>query len=128
SQGIRAQLAARENEWWQTAKLGKEMKKSCEHILQTDPTYYPADYLLGSYNYFADVLPAHIKFIRTLLFLPGGDREKGLRELMTSYQKNNVVSAEAGRTLALIYIYYEKEYPEAVKICDNMLAQYPESY
>jgi hypothetical protein len=126
--GIRAQITATENQWWETAQLGKKMKHQSEDILDVDAEYYPALYLLGSYNYFADALPGYLKFIRSLVFLPGGDRTQGLKQLITAYQKGGVVSGEAGRTLAIIYTYFQKRPEYGVKMCDNLLTTYPLSY
>ena len=70
--GMRAQLAATENEWWSTAQLGKQMKRNAEVLVENDPDINDAYYFLGSFNYFADALPSYIKFLRTFMFLPGG--------------------------------------------------------
>jgi hypothetical protein len=126
--GIRAQIAATENEWWETAQLGKRMKASAEKVIKMDREYYEAYYLIGSYNYFADALPGYIKFLRTLAFLPGGDRNKGLRQLLLAYEKGHVASVEAGKTLALIYLYYEAHYEYGTRMCDHILSMYPQSF
>ena len=126
--GIRAQITATENQWWETAQLGKKMKHQSADILEANSEYYPALYLLGSYNYFADALPGYLKFLRSLVFLPGGDRTQGLKQLITAYQKGGVVSGEAGRTLAIIYTYFEKKPKYGVLMCDNLLTTYPLGY
>lgn len=126
--GIRAQLVATEGDWWATAKLGKSMKKNTESLVKMDSNYYPAYYLLGTYNYFADVLPSAVKFFRSLLFIPGGDKNEGLRQLNLAYQKANAVSVEAGRTMVLIQIYYEKSYPTGINMADDLLSKYPDDY
>lgn len=126
--GIHAQLAATEGDWWDTAQIGKKMKRTSEKLVEEDSQYVEPYYLLGSFNYFADALPDHIKFIRALLFLPGGNREEGLGQLKLAYEKSELVSAEAGRTLAMIYTYFEREYRLGNEFCDEMLKVYPDSY
>lgn len=126
--GIRAQLAATENEWWGTAQIGKQMKRNAELLVEDDPDLNDAYYFLGSFNYFADALPSYIKFLRTFMFLPGGNRNEGSQQLIRAYEKGNLVSAEAGRTLALIYTYYEKIPKYGIQMCDNLLARYPDSF
>ncbi|HEY7161871.1 MAG TPA: tetratricopeptide repeat protein, partial [Acidobacteriota bacterium] len=125
--GMRAQLAATENEWWSTAQLGKQMKHNAELLVEEDPDLNDAYYFLGSFNYFADALPSYIKFLRTFMFLPGGNRKEGSQQLIRAYQKGNLVCAEAGRTLAIIYTYYEKIPKYGIRMCDNLLARYPDS-
>lgn len=126
--GIRAQLTATENEWWSTAQLGKQMKHHAELLVEGDPDLNDAYYFLGSFNYFADALPSYIKFLRTFMFLPGGNRKEGSQQLIRAYEKGNLVSAEAGRTLAIIYTYYEKIPKYGIQMCDNLLARHPDSF
>lgn len=126
--GIRAQLAATENEWWGTAQLGKQMKRNAELLVEDDPDLNDAYYFLGSFNYFADALPSYIKFLRTFMFLPGGNRKEGSSQLIRAYQKGDLVSGEAGRTLVMIYTYYEKIPKYGIQMCDNLLARYPDSF
>ena len=126
--GIRAQVAATEGDWWKTAKLGKTMKNYALEIVEADPEFYPAEYLLGSYNYFADALPSYLKFLRVLVFLPGGDRKEGLKQLVRAYEKGGITEGEAATTLAIIYTYYEREFGEGTKMCEKVLSKFPESY
>jgi hypothetical protein len=126
--GMRAQLAATENEWWGTAQLGKQMKRNAELLVEDDPDLNDAYYFLGSFNYFADALPSYIKFLRTFMFLPGGNRKEGSTQLVRAYEKGSLVSGEAGRTLALIYTYYEKIPKYGIQMSDNLLARYPDSF
>jgi hypothetical protein len=126
--GIYAQLAATENRWWDTAQLGKKMKGQAEKILDVDSEYYPALYLLGSFNFFADALPGYIKFLRTFVFLPSGSRAAGLNQLNVAYTKGGVVSAEAGRTLAIIYTYFQRNPEYGEQMCDILLHRFPQAY
>ena len=126
--GLRAQMAATGGDWWKTAKLGKKMKNHAVEILEKDPAFYPANYLLGSYNYFADALPGYLKFLRVLVFLPGGDRKDGLKQLQVAYEKGGITETEAAKTLAIIYTYYERKFDAGKKICDEVLDRYPPSF
>jgi hypothetical protein len=126
--GLRAQVAATEGDWWKTAKLGKKMKSTALEIVEQDEEFFPAYSLLGSYNYFADALPGYLKFLRVFVFLPGGDRKEGSKQLVLAYEKGGITEGEAGRTLAIIYTFFEKKATEAVEMCDDLLNRYPDSY
>src|SRR5262245_56926500 len=126
--GLRASIATWQNEWWDAAQLGKKMKKNAEDLVRIDPENYDSYYLLGSYNYFADALPGAVKFVRSLLFLPSGNKVDGVKQLIISYQKGKITAGEAGRTLSIIYTYFEKQHEYGIKMCDNVLAQYPDNY
>ena len=126
--GLRAQIAATEGDWWKTAKLGKKMKGHAVKIVEKDREFYPVYYLLGSYNYFADALPSYMKFLRVLVFLPGGDRKEGLKQLILAYEKGGISQGEAGKTLAVIYTYYEKKFEDGKRMCEDLLVRYPQCY
>jgi tetratricopeptide (TPR) repeat protein len=126
--GLRASVATGENRWWEAAQLGKVMKKNSEQLVKDNPDDYDSYYLLGSYNYFADALPGYIKFIRTFLFLPSGNRTEGMKQLIVANQKGTVTAGEAGRTLAIIYTYFEKQHKYGIQMCNNVLTIYPKNY
>jgi tetratricopeptide (TPR) repeat protein len=126
--GLRASVATWENQWWEAAQLGKVMKNNAEELVKLDPENYDSYYLLGSYNYFADALPGYVKFIRTFLFLPSGNKTEGMKQLILANQKGTITAGEAGRTLSIIYTNFEKQHEYGVKMCDNVLIQYPENY
>ncbi len=126
--GLRASVATWESQWWDAAQLGKKMKVNASKLVKLNPENYDSYCLLGSYNYFADALPGYIKFVRSLLFLPSGSKTEGLKQLIVADQKGSVTSGEAGRTLSLIYTYFEKQHEYGVKMCDNVLTLYPENY
>ncbi len=126
--GLRAQIAATEGDWWKTAKLGKKMKKYAVEISEKDRDFFPVYYLLGSYNYFADALPSYMKFLRVFVFLPGGNRKEGFKQLILAYEKGGITQSEAGKTLAVIYTYYEKKFEDGKLMCDDLLERYPQSY
>lgn len=127
-QGLRAQLTGMEGDWWATAKLGKKMKQNAENLIKRNPNYYEGYYLVGSYNYFADALPGYLKFFRALAFIPGGNRTQGMKELIRAYENPNVASVEAGRTLAVIYTYFEDRPDYGIRMCDNVLNRCPDAY
>ena len=127
-QGLRAQLAGREGDWWKTAKLGKKMKNTAEDLIERNPDYQEAYYLLGSYNYFADALPGYIKFFRLLVFIPGGSRTEGLKQLAQAQEKGKLASIDAGRTLAYIYTFMENRPADGIRTCDLVLKSCPDAF
>ena len=128
STGLRAQIAATDGDWWKTASLGKRMKNHALDILAKDPDFYPAYYLLGSYNYFADALPGYLKFLRVLVFVPGGDRKEGLKQLQIAFEKGDITESEAGTTLTIINTYYERKFENGKTMCETLLQRYPHSF
>ena len=75
------------------ARDGKKIKDALERALQLDPGLDDAYFGIGLYHYYADVAPAAAKVLRWLLFLPGGDRVKGLQEMLQARQRGVLLRA-----------------------------------
>lgn len=58
---------------------------------------------LGTYNYMADRVSAFVKGIRAILFLPGGDRERGLEQLAKAASDSRYFALDARLLLATIH-------------------------
>src|SRR6185295_17242064 len=91
------------------ARDGKRIKDALERALQLDPALDDAYFGIGLYHYYADVAPAAAKFLRWLLSLPGGDRVKGLQEMLQARQRGVLLKGEADYQLHLIYLWYEQQ-------------------
>jgi tetratricopeptide (TPR) repeat protein len=76
-------------------------------ILTVDPTFVDCRYFAATYDYYADTLPSIIKFFKTLLFLPDGNRRRGLDGLEDVSRRGILNRLDAFRTSYLIYQRYE---------------------
>ncbi len=71
-------------------KAGSQSEKArgvLEAVVRDAPRDHDSRYLLGNYYYWAGVLPAYLKYINWLWFVPQGDKHEGLvmlREVSTS--------------------------------------------
>jgi hypothetical protein len=63
------------------ARDGKHAKMYIEAYVAKHPENNDAYFALGMYNYYVDIAPNFVQFLRFLLSLPGGDRVEGLRQL-----------------------------------------------
>ena len=71
----------------------------------------------GIYNYYAEVFPERYPSIKPLLlFIPPGDKEKGIQQLQTAAEKGKYASIEAKYLLMTLYYRYEKDYQKALSI------------
>ncbi len=93
------------------ARDGKKIKDALERALQLDPSLDDAYFGIGLYHYYADVAPATAKILRWLLFLPGGDRVKGLQEMLQARQRGVLLNGEADYQLHLIYLWCIEQQP-----------------
>lgn len=107
------------------ARDGKRIKDALEHALQLDPMLHDAFFGIGLYHYYADVAPAAVKMFRWLLLLPGGDRVRGLREMLQARDRGELLTGEADYQLHLIYLWYEKKTTDALNLLERLDSRYP---
>lgn len=79
--GVRAEQRVVEGGYLGAALDGRKMRRLMLELLEEQPDFVDCKFFLGVYDYYAAVLPKYIKFFRAFLFLPSGDRERGIAEL-----------------------------------------------
>jgi tetratricopeptide (TPR) repeat protein len=107
------------------ARDGKKIKDALERALQLDPGLEDAYFGIGAYHYYADIAPTAAKVLRWLLFLPGGDRVKGLQEMLQARQRGVLLRGEASYQLHVIYLWYEQQPLRAIELLKELDARYP---
>jgi tetratricopeptide (TPR) repeat protein len=107
------------------AREGKKIKDALERALQLDGSLEDAHFGIGLYHYYADVAPAAAKFLRWLLFLPGGDRVKGLQEMLQARELGVLLQGEADYQLHFVYLWYEQQAVRALELLRGLDGRYP---
>ena len=106
------------------ARDGRKIKDALERSLRLDPTLADAYFGIGLYHYYADVAPAYAKLLRWLLLVPGGDRARGLREMLQARDRGEVLRGEADYQLHVLYLWYEHRSKDALALLEALDAQY----
>jgi tetratricopeptide (TPR) repeat protein len=112
--GARVQWRVLRGERLAAARDGKNIKDALERARQLDPDLQDAFFGIGLYHYYAAVAPAAAKVLRWLLFLPGGDRAQGLREMLRARDGGQLLRSEADYQLHVLYLWYEQQ-PERAR-------------
>ncbi len=107
------------------AREGNRIRIALERALELDPTLDDAYFGIGLYHYYADVAPAAAKFLRWLLLLPGGDRVKGLQEMVRAREHGELLTGEADYQLHFLYLWYEQKPARALELLQALDARYP---
>jgi hypothetical protein len=123
--GVRAQFRVHRGERMAAARDGKRIKDALERALALDPSMHDAEFGIGMYRYYADIAPALFRFLRFLLLMPGGDREDGLRQLERAATLGVLVRGEAQFQIHVLYLWYEKKWPQALDIIRTLQQRYP---
>jgi len=107
------------------ARNGNRIRIALEEALRLDPALADAHFGIGVYQYYADVASAAAKVFRWLLFLPGGDRVKGLEAIAQTQRNGALLRSEAEYQLYVIDIWYEHKPAEAIALLKALDARYP---
>jgi hypothetical protein len=112
--------------WWSAFKSGKKSKNIMEEVLEADPQFYDAYLILGMVNYYADRLSGVTGFIAGILGF-SGDREKGLYQLRTAYEKGKLTFGQSALTLIEVYASLEGNEYASLNYFENFLNHFPKN-
>jgi tetratricopeptide (TPR) repeat protein len=125
--GIRGRHAVLREKWFRAARDGKKAVNLLKDALERDPELYDAYLGLGMYDYYASVLPDVVKLVQKILFIPSGNRERGLEELQLCREKGRFARVEAQFFLVDIYLEYEKRAYDALGLLRDLERRYPDN-
>ena len=107
------------------ARNGNRIRGALERAVKLDPELRDAYFGIGMYHYWADVAPVAARLLRVLLLLPGGDREKGLREMTAAREQGVLLSGEADFQLHWLHLWFENDPPRALQLIRGLDDRYP---
>ena len=99
-----------------------------EHLLRAvalDPGLVDADFGLGLYNYYADTLSATARVLRFFMGIPGGNKQKGIRQLEHAIAEGDLTKSEARFYLAISLHNYDQKYVRALELAGPLAEKYP---
>jgi tetratricopeptide (TPR) repeat protein len=123
--GTRVMLRDMRGQLFAAARDGKRIHDALQQAVKLDPTLQDAYFGLGLYHYYAAIAPTVARVLGWLLFLPGGDRTGGLREMQQTETKGMLLGGEADYQLHLIYLWYEHRPMDALRLVEGLHSRYP---
>ncbi len=124
--GFKGRLKAHRSSWFDAANAGRKALPIVQEASELDPNNF--DILLGSgiYNYYAEVIPNEYPFVKPLLlFVPPGDKAKGIQQINTASKKGKYANIESTYFLMQIYYQFEKDYPKALELASKLHTRFP---
>ena len=126
--GFIGRLKFHRNDYLAAANAGRKALPLVQAAAELDPENTDIQLGTGMYDYYAEVIPEEYPWLKPLLlFVPRGDRQRGLREITAASEKGRYASVEAAFFLMQIYFYYEKDYGKALAIAENLFARFPDN-
>lgn len=126
--GTRSRLATFNKQWFTAVVDGRRALKAMRWARKADPSLYDPYLGIGTWEYYADVLPRFVKAL-SKMFL-GGDRELGIKHLRLAAEKAKFVDVTAKLILIEIYLndrFGARDPAEALKMTQSLMARYPAS-
>ena len=124
--GLRAGYSfERRESLYRSARDAAKSKNYSEKYVRRNPANADALNALGLYNYYSDLAPALLKVVRTILFIPGGDRKLGLAQLERAARSAPTWSPQARMELVRIYTWTEGRAEEGLKLAAELRREFP---
>jgi tetratricopeptide (TPR) repeat protein len=114
-----------EKSFWSAGREAKKGKSDLEWYLERHPGDPVASSLMGAFLYFADTLPSAYKFVSKLLFLPSGDRDRGLQMMELARGFNSVMETDNALILYSVYLGFEGRYEEGLEGFERLRRDFP---
>jgi hypothetical protein len=125
TQGVLSRLHLSRAQRTDAARAAVRMREDLLKVHEADPSCADALFGLGLYDYYADVLPRLAKVLRFLARMPGGDRERGLRRVVSAGEGSLFHDDEVQAQLYEIYAFYEGNPDRALAEVRGMRRRHP---
>ncbi len=128
SVGFRGRLRANRGEWLSAANDGVIALPLVQKAYKLAPNNYDVLLGIGIYNYYAEVVPEKYPFVKPfMLFIPKGDRKKGLEQLTLASLYSKYAKIESTYFLVQNYLTFEKDYVKALELATKLHTKYPKN-
>ncbi len=126
--GFQGRLHGNREDWIKAANSGRSALPIVQESYRLAPENDDVLFGIGIYNYYAAIIPEMYPFVKPLmLFFPDGDKARGLAQLRRASGRAKYAGTEASYFLLQILYNFEKQYPEAGRIADELHRKYPDN-
>lgn len=121
----RSHLHSFARKFWRAGREAKNGKSDLEKYLEIRPDDALAQGTMGVFLYFADTIPSVFKYLSKLMFMPSGDREKGLRYIEYASENPSFLKTEFEVVRYNIDLLFEGEYESGIDGTIGLVNRYP---
>jgi len=126
--GFRGRLYAVRQNFFNAALDGKDALPLVYKAYELEPENKDVELGFGIYNYYAEVIPEEYPFVKPfMIFFPGGDRVKGLKQLEDVAENGRYAKIESTYFLMMLYYRYEKNYSKAMEYTKRLRTEFPDN-
>jgi len=125
--GTRAAFRFDRGEQLSGAFDAKKARSLMLRLLEVDPSCEDCRFWTGTYDYMGATLPKFFKFLKSLMFFPAGNRERGLKLLNEAAQKGELERFHSFYILHVAYREIERDGTSDLQVLERWHAAFPES-
>ncbi|MBK8945204.1 MAG: hypothetical protein IPM32_08025 [Ignavibacteriae bacterium] len=126
SLGFRGRLYSIRKEWFDAALDGKDALPLVYEAYEIDPKNEDVKLGFGIYNYYAEAIPEKYPFIKpAMMFIPKGDKKKGIEQLKTASQKAKYAAIESKFFLLTSFYQFEEDFDKAQTYAEELTKMFP---
>lgn len=108
------------------SSLARTSYRYLRHSFQFTGIFPDFFFFTGLYNYYREAYPdAHPVYKPLFAFFPGGDREKGMNQLRTAFNRSIFLKAESATFLSSNYKYFEDDFKNAAYFSRAIFNEHP---
>lgn len=126
--GFRARLHSNRENWLKAVMDGRKAIGDVRKVGELAPGN--PDYVFGKgmYDYYAAIIPEEYAFARAvMIFLPDGNRERGLEQLRRAARHGQFIQTEAVYFLLQIHYLYENDFAQSQQYVTWLREHYPDN-
>jgi tetratricopeptide (TPR) repeat protein len=112
--------------WFSALRSAVGARHDHERVLELDPNYTDAKFIVGVHNYVMGSVPWAVKIAASVMGL-SGSRQKGIQYLYEASKAGGETSVDAKIALSL-FLRREQRYKEAIELVSGLMEQYPRNY
>ena len=124
--GFSGRLKSNRGMWFKASLDGKNALDYVMEIAEREE--HNADFGFGKaiYDYFSVVIPQEYPVVKPfMIFMPDGNRERGLRNLQRTMEEGHFIRTEAAYFLLQIYYTYEKDFGNSQRYVSWLREEHP---
>lgn len=122
--GFRAMANFRAENFMKATLDGRSCYNYLSAVVKTNPKEYDAFLGMGMFHFGVAAMPSVVRSVANFAGLKG-DLEGGLAEIRMAAEKSVWARNDAAMFLAMINVYYKRDFTQGLKYLDDLLGRYP---
>lgn len=113
--------------WFSALRNAVAARHDNERVLQLDPNYVDAKVVVGTHLYIVGSLSWPVRVAASVAGL-SGNKQKGLDYLRQATDSKHIDVATDARIVLALFLRREQNYPEAIKVVNELQHEYPRNF